>query len=44
MALNESSYMISFMSIIEVKPVSVIFFEIFAKNLERSKVIFIKWR
>ena len=37
--------MISYMSIIEVKPVSLIVFEIFAKNLlcdlERSKAIFV---
>ena len=45
MALSESSYMISYMSIIEVKLASLIFFEIFAKNLlcdlERSKAKFV---
>ena len=38
--------MISYISIIEVKPVSLIFFEILGKNLlgdlERSKAIFVK--
>ena len=48
MALNESFYMISYniMSLIEVKTVSLIFFEIFAKNLlfdlKRSKAIIVK--
>ena len=43
MASNESPYMISYLSVIQLKSVSLLVFEILAENqmfdLERSKVI-----
>ena len=45
MASNESPYMVSYLSVIQPKSLSLMVFEIFAKNilrdLERSKVRFV---